>query len=206
MPFEKNVFINCPLDDEFLPLLRPLLFSVLCLGLHPRIALESVDSGEARIEKIIRLVRESKFALHDLSRLRAARAGEYFRLNMPLELGLDVGCRRYKGGKWSRKRCLILEAKKFRYQAAISDLSNSDIAVHGNKPIAVVAKVRNWLNNVARLRAAPGPSKIWGLFNDFMADNYVALKERGFSNRDIERLPIDELIACMKKWLRKLLV
>ena len=56
MEFEKNVFINCPFDRDFYPLLRPLLFTVIYLGLKPRIALEEVDSGQPRIEKIIKLI------------------------------------------------------------------------------------------------------------------------------------------------------
>ena len=57
--------------------------------------------------------------------------GEYFRLNMPFELGIDVGCRLFRNG-CGGKQCLILEAERYRYQAAISDLSNSDIAIHRN--------------------------------------------------------------------------
>lgn len=42
--FETNVFINCPFDENYLPLLRPLLFTVIYLRLKPRIALEAIDS------------------------------------------------------------------------------------------------------------------------------------------------------------------
>ena len=138
MDFDRNVFLNCPFDDANLPLLRPILFVTLYLGLTPRIALESLDSGRPRIEKIISLIEGSKYAIHDLSRLQAERAGEYYRLNMPFELGLDVGCRLFKAGRSSGKRCLILEAERYRYQAALSDMSNSDIAAHGNDPEEVV--------------------------------------------------------------------
>jgi hypothetical protein len=31
--------------------------------------------------------------------LKARKAGELFRLNMPLELGLDIGCKRFKVGQ-----------------------------------------------------------------------------------------------------------
>jgi len=202
MGFQQNVFVNCPLDDDYLPLLRPLLFSIVYLQLTPRIALERLDSGEPRVQKIISLIKESKYAIHDLSRLQAGTAGEYFRLNMPFELGLDVGCRLFKLGRWSEKRCLILEAEKYRYQAAISDLSNSDIAVHGNQPVTVVTVVRNWLNNEARL-SAPGPNQVWTRFNEFVADNYKTLTSRGFSHRDIQGLPIAELIQCMQDWVEQ---
>ncbi|MEX2534006.1 MAG: hypothetical protein WD273_00280 [Trueperaceae bacterium] len=181
MSFEKSVFVNCPLDDEYLPLLRPLLFTIVYLGFIPRIALERLDSGEPRIQKILSLIEESSYAIHDLSRLKAAVKGEYFRLNMPFELGLDVGCRLYKDGKWTTKKCLILEKEKYRYQAAISDLSNSDIAAHNDEPDEVTMQVRNWLNSEAQLRG-PGPTQVWNAFNDFTTQNFDRLKERGYSN------------------------
>src|SRR5262245_48821549 len=42
--------------------------------------------------------------------------GELYRLNMPFELGLDVGCQRFAGGLRKRKKCLILDAESYRYQ------------------------------------------------------------------------------------------
>jgi hypothetical protein len=202
MDFDRNVFVNCPFDDAYLPLLRPILFVTLYIGLKPRIALESLDSGRPRIEKIIALIEESKYAIHDLSRMQAERAGEYYRLNMPFELGLDVGCRLFKAGRSSEKRCLILEAERYRYQAALSDMSNSDIAAHGNDPVQAAREVRNWLRNEASLRA-PGPALIWDRFNEFMADNYKQLQADGHSDRDIERLPVAELIGRMQAWVER---
>lgn len=199
MPFEKNVFINCPFDPAYIPILRPIIFTIIYLGFQPRIALERLDSGETRITKIVSFINESKYAIHDLSRLKAKAKDELFRLNMPFELGLDVGCRLFKTGQWASKKCLILEAEHYRYQAAISDLSNSDIAIHNDQPEKAAIEVRNWLNNQDELRA-PGPSKVWGAFNDFMAYNFDALILRGFSNKDIKNLPIAELITCMQDW------
>lgn len=91
--FETNVFINCPFDAAYLPLLRPLLFTVVLLGYHPRIASERSDSGENRVDKICALIRESKYGIHDLSRLQASEIGEFYRMNMPFELGVEYGCR-----------------------------------------------------------------------------------------------------------------
>lgn len=200
MAFEQDVFVNCPFDDDFLPLLRPILFTIIYLGFTPRIALERLDSGEVRLAKIISFIQESKYGIHDLSRLKSSKKNELYRLNMPFELGLDVGCRRFKNGQWKSKTCLILEAEKYRYQAALSDLSGSDIAVHDNEPEVAAELVRNWLDNQAKLRA-PGPAHIWGAFNDFMADNYDALIARGFSSKNIEKLPIAELITNMQDWV-----
>jgi hypothetical protein len=138
MSFENSVFINCPFDEEYKGILRALLFCVIEMGFEPRIALESLNSGQARIEKIIELIENSKFGIHDLSRIKSTKVGEFYRMNMPFELGLDIGCQRFKGQRWMDKKCLILEAERYRYQAALSDLSNSDIAVHNNDPAIAV--------------------------------------------------------------------
>lgn len=200
MSFDRNVFINCPFDESYLEILRPILFIIIDIGFEPRIALEEIDSGRPRIEKIISLIRESKYGIHDLSRIKADRRGEYFRLNMPFELGLDVGCRVFGRKPLREKKCLILEAEKYRYQAAISDLSNSDIAVHNNRPVDALAVVRNWLVSQSNL-SVPGPTALWGRFIDFMTENYNYLKSRGYSDQDITALHVSELIPQMKIWI-----
>lgn len=200
MAFDRNVFINCPFDHEYRAILRPLLFTTIYLGFVPRIALERLDSGQPRIQKLVSLISSSKFAIHDLSRLRAKKKGEFFRLNMPLELGIDFGCRTYGTSRFRRKKILILETEPYRYQAAISDLSGSDIKVHRNEPEEVVLAVRNWLNDEANLHAT-GASKIWSDFNEFMADNYLKLTARGFSPKDIRNVSMKELMKSMKKWI-----
>ncbi len=202
MDFEKNVFVNCPFDEEYIGLLRPLLFTVIYLGFTPRIALEALDSGSPRVEKITKLVRESKYGIHDLSRLKAKRKGEFFRLNMPFELGLDVGCRMYGAGKLKSKRCLILEEENYRYQAAISDISNSDIATHSAEPERIVREVRNWLASNMRKRPK-GPAAVWGAYIDFMSKNYDDLVALGYSKRDVELLPVNELMEDMEEWVSK---
>jgi hypothetical protein len=200
VPFQNNVFVNCPFDKSFYPLLRPLLFTIVYVGLKPRIATERLDSGEPRIKKIIELIQSSKYAIHDLSRIRANRKDEFFRLNMPFELGVDVGCRLFKGGEHENKVCLILVGERYEYQAAISDLSNSDVANHQNEPEEVVVEVRNWLSSTCGLDA-DGPTRIWDAFNMFMGYNYDSLAARGFSARDIERLPVRELMESMETWV-----
>ncbi len=200
MSFEGSVFVNCPLDEAYYPLLRPLLFTIIYAGLTPRIALERMDSGESRITKIAGLVCDSKYAIHDLSRIKAKKRGELYRLNMPFELGLDVGCRLFANDRRCDKKCLILETERYRYQAAISDLSGSDIAAHHDKPTEMVAQVRDWLNSEASGNL-PGPSHVWAAFTDFTAWSYDVLRVRGFSRADIRRLPVSELVEEMKSWV-----
>ena len=80
MAFEENVFVNCPFDRRYLPLLRPLPFTIIYLGLKPRIALEAVDAGPARLDKIVSLIADSRYGIHDLSRIEASKAGELYRV------------------------------------------------------------------------------------------------------------------------------
>jgi hypothetical protein len=201
MAFEDNIFINCPFDKGCISLLRPLLFTVLYAGLNPRIASERLHSGESRINKILELIRESRYAIHDLSRIQASKKGEYFRLNMPFELGLDIGCATFSSDPdLLSKRCLILEKERYRYQIAISDLSNSDIEAHHNDPVSLVAVVRSWLVNEVG-RDLPGPSGLYDDFNLFMGENFDLLKSKGFSRDDIRILPISELTKYMREWL-----
>lgn len=77
--FGISVFINCPLDDEYRSLLRPMLFTMVYSGLVPRLASEKSDSLEQRIEKIVRLIKECKYSIHDLTPIviRAAKAQGY---------------------------------------------------------------------------------------------------------------------------------
>jgi len=197
--FDRNVFVNCPFDKNYTPLLRPLLFTIIHLGLNPRIALESKNSGSPRIEKIETLIRESLYAIHDLSRNKAKKKGELYRLNMPFELGLDVGCQRFSAGRRTKKKCLILDAESYRYQAALSDIAGSDIENHRNEPREVVVLVRNWLSSEARLKAQ-GPTKIWNSFNDFTDETSTDLRRGGFLKKDIEKMPTSELIDRMREW------
>lgn len=200
MTFATNVFVNCPFDSEYLPLLRPLLFTIIYLGLKPRIALEASDAGQARLDKIVHLVRESKFGIHDISRLRARTRGEFYRLNMPFELGLDFGARIFGGNEMEGKRSLILETEAHRFRAALSDLSGSDISHHRDEPYRVIVVVREWLHNVSHVQA-PGASRIEGAFSDFMASDFDRLTEQGFSPQEIESLAVPELIENMEVWV-----
>lgn len=197
---EDSVFINCPFDAAYQPLLQALLFTTVYLGLRPRIALERSDSGESRISKILELIRESRYAIHDLSRMQAREAGEYYRLNMPFELGLDVGCRHFGAEALAQKRCLIMESERYRYQVALSDLAGSDIAAHEDEPQRVVTEVRNWLAMQCR-PDAPGPNEVWSAYSDFSTWYKMSLACQGFSSDDASGLPIPELLQIIRRWL-----
>ncbi len=201
MSFDKNIFINCPFDREYYLLLRPLLFTVIYLGFTPRIALERSDCGEIRIAKICELIKDSKYSIHDLSRLKPASGDEFSRLNMPFELGLDIGCRIFSDNHLKNKKCLILETDKYRFMKAISDISGSDIKNHDNEPAKLVQQVRNWfaVNVIPDVRVH-SPSTIWYSFIGFTEGFYGKRKSEGFNNEDLDIMPIPEYISFIEEW------
>ncbi len=198
----KNVFINCPFDSKYYSLLRPLLFTITYLGFDPRIALETSDSGETRIEKICRLVKTSLYSVHDLSRLKAARSGEFYRLNMPFELGIDYGSRRFASNHLRKKKCLILEEDPFDYRRAFSDISGLDIKSHGSDPLKLIRAIRNWFVETVGLEGVEGPTVIWYKFNDFAADLKAKTRVKGFSKTDLDIMPIAEYLRFIRSWIK----
>ena len=66
MGFETNVFINCPFDEDYKPLLKSLLFTIIYFGLDPHLS-ETTDSGRTRIQGIETLIENSKYSVHDRS-------------------------------------------------------------------------------------------------------------------------------------------
>lgn len=103
MTLRRDVFINCPFDPQYRFLLHALLFAVHDCGFHARSALEIEDSGEVRVQKIIRLIGESSYAIHDISRIETPR------FNMPLELGLFLGAKAFGGPEQQAKSCIVMD-------------------------------------------------------------------------------------------------
>lgn len=200
--FENCVFINCPLDEEYAPILQAILFCILYLGFSPRLSTERSDAAENRLEKIRELIENSKYSIHDLSRCQATKKGEHFRLNMPFELGIDYGCRQYSGDGRESKKLLILEEKRYRYLVAVSDLAGCDIKAHGGDFQNAVRQVRNWLVNEAGV-VADGAARILGAYADFQKWYYERQMELGFSEEDIQDYSTTELLGAMNSWVAK---
>lgn len=199
--FEKNVFVNCPFDDDYRQLLLSIIFTIKYLGYIPRLSLERADSAESRIDKIVGLINESKFGIHDLSRMISSGKNEHFRMNMPFELGIDYGSKALKGGKWENKQLLVLEKERYRYQKALSDLSGSDIKNHDDEPSKIVKVVRDWFVATEGIRTASG-NKIWTLFNEFNAYLYDQAVEIDCHD-SVDELQVIEVIRYMDDWLPK---
>ncbi|MBI5136441.1 MAG: hypothetical protein HZA24_03785 [Nitrospirae bacterium] len=154
--YASNVFINCPFDDAYLALRNAIVFAVFDCGFTPRCALEENNGGDVRFTKIQRLIANSKFGIHDISRTGPDAATGLPRFNMPLELGVFIGARHFGDETQQRKNCLILDFEPYRYQAFISDIAGNDIQSHENNPERAIGHVRNWLNDASGRKTIPG--------------------------------------------------
>lgn len=169
-PDSDFVFINCPFDAGYKLIFHGIVFAVSDLGLAPRCALEADDAGEFRLAKIERIIDECRFGIHDPSAVGLDPAIQLPRFNMPLELGLFLGCRRFGDQRRKKKQCMILDADRYRYRNFISDISGQDIHAHGGEPRQAIVEVRNWLAVASGRRGLPGGSEIASRYERFQAD------------------------------------
>lgn len=197
--FRDCVFINCPFDGEYWPIFEAIVFSVIDSGFVPRSALEEVDSGEVRLHKIFRLIKQSKYTIHDLSRVGLSDDTSLPRFNMPFELGLDLGCREYGQRQLKRKRCLILEAEPHRYKAFLSDIGGQDIRSHKGSPDEAITVVRNWLKTNSGRERVPGPRDIRTRFAGFAAALPRLCDESGLDRHDIQFV---EYVTLAEEWIK----
>jgi hypothetical protein len=198
--FERSVFVNCPFDEAFAPLLQAIAFCITDLDLCPRIAPENANNAANRLDRIIALIRGSKYGIHDLSRCKSNAIGEYARLNMPFELGMDHACARFGSAHLAEKAILILEETRYDYQKGLSDISGWDIHAHDGDYIKVVRIVRDWL--VRQAGAQPiGASKIQGDYATFQEWYWERERSRGASDDDIRAYPTAEVVTAMREWV-----
>ncbi len=164
------VFINVPFDDEYEPLRDAIVFATFDCGFVPRCALEEDDSGNVRVEKIIQLIRESKFGIHDISRTELDSVNGLPRFNMPLELGLFLGAKKFGDSSQRSKNTIILDRERYRYQKFLSDLSGQDIRSHDGDAHKAITIVRNWLNSASGRKTIPGGAEIARRYERFLGD------------------------------------
>ncbi len=154
--YARDVFINCPFDKDYRPLRDAVVFAVFACRLRPRCALESYNGGDSRMEKIVGLIGECQWGIHDLSLADWTKKGPP-RFNMPFEFGLFLGAYRFGNVRQQRKSCIVFVRTKLRSHRSISDIAGHDPVAHANKPHQIIGEVRDWLNaGLQRLSAEAG--------------------------------------------------
>lgn len=167
----RRVFLNAPFDSKFKPILDAIVFAVLDCGCNVHCALEASDSGEWRMDKICALIEACDFGVHDISRVEPDGRPPLPRFNMPLELGLFMGARRFGGRRHRAKKSLVLDELPHRYKRSCSDLAGCDISAHHGSPDRAIVAVRNWMSN--QLSSPnyniPGPDTMVRRYRSFVA-------------------------------------
>jgi hypothetical protein len=165
-PYNRNVFINCPFDDAYVPIFDAIVFTVHHAGFRPLSARARMNSGVVRLGRLIELIGDSRYSIHDLSRTEIDDRS-LPRFNMPLELGIVIGCMHFGTKRHQQKSMLVMDRESFRYQAFVSDISGQDIAEHRDTPNLAIEKVRNWLRTESGDTNIPGADFIIGRYFRF---------------------------------------
>ena len=168
-PYTSCVFINCPFDDEYKPIRDAIVFAIYDCGFIPRCALEENNGGNVRFDKIQKIIGECKFGVHDISRTELDNHNGLPRFNMPLELGVFLGAKRFGDTRQKAKNCLILDRDQYRYQQFISDIAGQDIRSHNSDAHQVIGLIRGWLSDSSGRRTIPGGRAISRRYETFLA-------------------------------------
>lgn len=203
--FEKSIFINCPFDDEYKPLLRVITFTCAYCDFIPKVA-EKKDSAITRISIIIDLLKKSQYSIHDLCRMESKKQGELARFNMPFELGIEYGIRQCDSVQAKAKKAMIIDIDEYRYKQSLSDISGSDIHSYGNDPMIQPQElnkiIRNWLWTILQPQRPPQHRVIWEQFTEFIADLERSLEaELNGKKAEINELPMTEFIDLAISWV-----
>ncbi len=201
--FGRHVFVNCPFDNSYLKFLHPLLFTIHDAGFQARIALEDTGASESRLDKITRLVRESKFSIHDMSRVGLSSGPKPVpRFNMPFECGLAFGSMRY--GRNQDRDLLVVVSEPFQDKKSISDLAGIDPGYYKGSPEILVAVVRKFLaaKHPSGTTAVIGATAIYKRYELFKQGLPPVAKALGFSVKELTSLSyVAEWLDLATAWM-----
>ncbi len=160
-PNPFDVFINCPFDEQYKPLFESIVFTITACNYNARCALEVENGLDIRYDRLCRLIDECRHSVHDRSRTELSFS-DLPRFNMPFELGLTMGAKRFGGRQRRDDSALIMVAEKYRLPAYLSDLGGNDPLAHKREPEEVVKIVRKYLHAGPDGIPAPGAANILG--------------------------------------------
>lgn len=200
--YNDNVFINCPFDVDYTKNLHAVVFTVYRCGFVPLSALSEDNGLDNRLSKIENLIANSRYGIHDISRTEL-NAHSFPRFNMPFELGIFFGAKRFGNRDQKSKNALIFERTKFTYQNYLSDLSGVDTKAHNNDTSIIIQSIRDWLKTSSRRSSIPGHLKIIEDFNTFEIELPAALANL---NLEISTLTFNDLCLTIEEFLRRIMV
>ena len=205
--YDVSVFLNCPFDDAYRPLLHAALFTIQDCGFIARSALEDVGSGETRLDKIARIIGESRFSIHDISRVEVSSAEPLPRFNMPFECGLSFGAIRFGNVRRAKGRdLLILAGERFQDRRTLSDLAGQDAKYHAGQTAELIKAVRAFLAAKAKAVLPMGTSvrghgDIADRFDRFKAAVEMLARHRRIRVEEIDSFDyVQDWLALAVRW------
>ncbi len=187
--YDTSVFINCPFDEDYMPMLQAITFAISYAGFIPRSALETSDSGQQRLDKLIDIIRDCRYSIHDISRVEMVdgESTKLPRFNMPFECGVFFGARYFGSEAQQTKQLIVLDSEKYRYQKTLSDIAGTDPECHHNSPNEAIACIRRFLNDKTKHRNLPGAEFLQREFEKFKAAMPTLLQDLKISPTEIEQ-------------------
>ena len=182
----RSVFVNCPFDKDFQPCFEAIIFTIAACGYRVRCALEDDDGANLRFDKLVQLIRQSERTIHDLSRVELSKAA-LPRFNMPFELGLAMGAKRFGNADQRKKTALVMVRQKFALPRYLSDLAGGDQHAHGNNRSKVIEIVSRYLHKTPEGGPLPGPQWLassFALFKEKVLPEMAAAARRTIAETD----------------------
>ena len=195
---EDSVFINCPFTDDYKELFHCIIFCVLACGFRPRSALETGDAGDVRLDKIVRLIKESCYSIHDLSAIELDSVNDLPRFNMPFELGLVIGCKKLAGAKYASRPILVMEKSAYTSQKCLSDIAGQDLKAHQGSTTQVISIVRSWLSQQSKRKGIPGHVRIQNAFDQFSNELPDLCQVAGL---EYDEISYPDFVYLAQQWL-----
>lgn len=144
--YDRNVFINCAFDSTFIQHFRAIVFTIHSCGFIARCALETGNAEGVRIDKIVRIIKDCRYGIHDLSCIELTEQSPLPRFNMPYELGIFMGCKSFGGAMHKKKDFIVIDSQPHRYKRLISDLAGFDFPAYDRNDVnSIIRLVRDWL-------------------------------------------------------------
>ena len=169
----ESVFLNVPYDAEFENLLLAYIVGISAFGFTPRATLE-IPFGQRRLDRILSLILQSRYSIHDLSRVQLDRKAPLTpRFNMPFELGLTVALQR---GTHPEHSWIVCESVRRRINKSLSDLDGTGAYIHGGTVAGVFRELGNAFVGSSR---QPGLTEMFQIYRVLRAQLKSILKRSG---------------------------
>jgi hypothetical protein len=195
-----EVFLNIPYDKKFERLFLAYIAGISAFGLVPRATLEIPDSSR-RLDKILKLVGDCRYSVHDLSRVELDRKKPRTpRFNMPFELGLAVASQKRK--RKAETDWYVFESINYRLEKSLSDLNGTDPKIHDGRVAGVLGELCHVFRRKGR---QPTVQQMKKIYREIRKAQPVILKRAGATTPYKARVFQDICVAA-SAWADRLVV